>query len=85
MAKRADILLLDDEEELRNAVGKILAKEGYRVVDAAEPRADVIVHGLPHVKLGSTSRPNSSMASCISGTLLATKSIPEKVVTPAAW
>src|SRR5262249_20158898 len=48
-----------------------------------EPRAGV--PGRPHAKLGSTSRPNSSIASCISGTLLATKSIPENVVTPAAW
>lgn len=31
MAKRADILLVDDEEALCNAASKILAKEGYRV------------------------------------------------------
>jgi hypothetical protein len=30
-----------------------------------------------------TSRPKSSMASCISATVLATKSRPEHVVTPA--
>jgi two-component system response regulator HydG len=32
MAKRAEILLVDDEEALCNAASKILAKEGYRVV-----------------------------------------------------
>ncbi len=31
MAKRADILLVDDEEALCNAASKILQKEGYRV------------------------------------------------------
>jgi two-component system response regulator HydG len=31
MARRADILLVDDEEALCNAASKILAKEGYRV------------------------------------------------------
>jgi len=31
MAKRADILLVDDEEALCNAASKILVKEGYRV------------------------------------------------------
>ncbi|MEI6084720.1 MAG: response regulator, partial [Verrucomicrobiota bacterium] len=31
MARRADILLVDDEEALCNAAAKILTKEGYRV------------------------------------------------------
>ena len=35
MAKRADILLVDDEEALRNAAEKILIKEGYRVTAVA--------------------------------------------------
>ena len=35
MARRADILLIDDEEALRNAAEKILIKEGYRVTAVA--------------------------------------------------
>ncbi len=35
MARRADILLVDDEEALRNAAEKILIKEGYRVTAVA--------------------------------------------------
>lgn len=35
MAKHADILLVDDEEALRNAAEKILIKEGYRVTAVA--------------------------------------------------
>ena len=35
MAKRAEILLVDDEEALRNAAEKILVKEGYRVTSVA--------------------------------------------------
>lgn len=35
MGKRAEILLIDDEEALRVAVGKILAKEGYSVTSYA--------------------------------------------------
>lgn len=38
-----------------------------------------------HRQWGMTSCPNRSMASCISGTELATKSNPEQVVTPARW
>ena len=38
-----------------------------------------------HLKWGMTSRPKRSIASCISGTVLATKSRPESVVTPACW
>ena len=35
MATRADILLVDDDERLRIAAGKVLAAEGYRVAIAA--------------------------------------------------
>ncbi len=35
MAKRADVFLIDDEEALRVAAEKILAKEGYRVTTFA--------------------------------------------------
>ncbi|HVM61108.1 MAG TPA: sigma-54 dependent transcriptional regulator [Verrucomicrobiae bacterium] len=34
MAARANILLVDDDERLRNAAGKVLAAEGYRVLGA---------------------------------------------------
>jgi DNA-binding NtrC family response regulator len=35
MAARPHILLVDDDERLRNAAGKVLASEGYSVVSAA--------------------------------------------------
>ena len=35
MARRANILLVDDEEALRNAAEKILIKEGYQVTAVA--------------------------------------------------
>ena len=38
MAARSHILLVDDDERLRNAAGKVLAAEGYRVVSAASGR-----------------------------------------------
>jgi DNA-binding NtrC family response regulator len=38
MAARSHILLVDDDEPLRNAAGKVLAAEGYRVVSAASGR-----------------------------------------------
>ena len=60
--------------------------EALRLEHPAQSRPDVgIHHAVPFLKFGSTSRPNSSIASCISATALATKSIPESVVTPASW
>jgi DNA-binding NtrC family response regulator len=38
MAARSHILLVDDDERLRNAAGKVLAAEGYSVVRAASGR-----------------------------------------------
>jgi DNA-binding NtrC family response regulator len=38
MAARPHILLVDDDERLRNAAGKVLTAEGYRVVNAASGR-----------------------------------------------
>ncbi len=38
MAARSHILVVDDDERLRNAAGKVLAAEGYRVVSAASGR-----------------------------------------------
>ena len=38
MANVTDILLVDDDERLRRAAGKVLAAEGYRVVSAATGR-----------------------------------------------
>jgi DNA-binding NtrC family response regulator len=38
MAARPHILLVDDDERLRNAAGKVLTAEGYRVVNAASAR-----------------------------------------------
>jgi DNA-binding NtrC family response regulator len=38
MANRPHILLVDDDEKLRNAAGKVLAAGGYRVVSAASGR-----------------------------------------------
>ncbi|HUA67186.1 MAG TPA: sigma-54 dependent transcriptional regulator [Candidatus Saccharimonadales bacterium] len=35
MSERAHILLVDDDERLRNAAGKVLAAEAYRVLSAA--------------------------------------------------
>ena len=35
MANRPQILLVDDDERLRNAAGKVLAAEGYRVASAS--------------------------------------------------
>ncbi len=38
MADRANILLVDDDERLRNAAGKVLSAEGYRVTRAGSAR-----------------------------------------------
>jgi DNA-binding NtrC family response regulator len=38
MAARAHVLLVDDDERLRNAAGKVLTTEGYSVVSAASGR-----------------------------------------------
>jgi two-component system, NtrC family, response regulator HydG len=38
MSARSHILLVDDEERLRNAAGKVLAAEGYRILNAASGR-----------------------------------------------
>ena len=35
---RSNILLVDDDERLRRAAGKVLAAEGYHVVSAASGR-----------------------------------------------
>ena len=38
MTARSHILLVDDDERLRNAAGKVLTAEGYRIVSAASGR-----------------------------------------------
>ncbi|HUI05998.1 MAG TPA: sigma-54 dependent transcriptional regulator [Verrucomicrobiae bacterium] len=38
MAARANILLVDDDERLRQAAGKVLAAEGYRIISAGSAR-----------------------------------------------
>ena len=38
MASQPDILLVDDDERLRNAAGKVLAAGGHRVVMACSGR-----------------------------------------------
>ncbi|HTS17385.1 MAG TPA: sigma-54 dependent transcriptional regulator [Verrucomicrobiae bacterium] len=51
MPARANILLVDDDERLRNAAGKVLAAEGYRVTSAGSGQEALDLLGAPGTAL----------------------------------